>query len=176
MDEGNTTTILDGSTSFTIAGLQEGNNYTINVTATNTAGSAVSEPVTGRSQETSECLFQRVLIKVKYSVYYIFSSSAPSAPPNSVSASGDTSSSITVQWGPVYCINRNGDITGYSVRYGVEGSGSTQTMNVSGGATGGATISGLDSDTTYFIEVAGENSAGIGVYSDPLVVDTPESK
>ena len=58
MDEGNTITITDDSTSYTISGLQEGSSYTINVTVTNTAGSAVSDPVTGRTQETSECLIQ----------------------------------------------------------------------------------------------------------------------
>ena len=43
---------------------------------------------------------------------------APSAPPTSVNVSDVTPSSITVQWGPVDCIHRNGDITGYSVQYG----------------------------------------------------------
>ena len=56
VDEGNTTTITNDSTSYTISGLQEGSSYTVNVTATNTAGSADSDPVTGRTQETSECL------------------------------------------------------------------------------------------------------------------------
>ena len=41
-------TIADGSiTSYTITGLEEETNYTITVTATNAAGSAASEPVTG---------------------------------------------------------------------------------------------------------------------------------
>ena len=70
MDEGSTT-ITDGSTSYTISGLQEGSSYTVIVTATNTAGSAVSEPVTGRTQETSECpcLVQRVLTEMKTFIY-----------------------------------------------------------------------------------------------------------
>ena len=93
---------------------------------------------------------------------------APSAPPTSVSTSDVTSSSITVQWGAVDCIHRNGDITGYSVRYGVQGSGSTQMLSVSGSATTEATISGLESATNYSIEVAAVNSAGTGVYSAPL--------
>ena len=78
-----------------------------------------------------------------------------------------TSSSITVQWEAVDCIHRNGDITGYSVRYGVQGSGSTQTESVSGGAATEATISGLAAATNYSIAVAAVNSAGTGVYSDP---------
>ena len=88
-----------------------------------------------------------------------------------------TSSSITVQWGAVDCIHRNGDITGYSVRYGVQGNGSTtNTTDVSGGAATEATISGLAAATNYSIAVAAENSAGTGVYSDMVIVETPESK
>ena len=58
------------------------------------------------------------------------------------------------------------------MRYGVQGSGSTQIESVSGGATTEATISGLTSSTSYVIEVAAVKSAGIGVYSDPLTVET----
>ena len=97
---------------------------------------------------------------------------ASSAPPTSVSTSDVTSSSITVQWGAVDCIHRNGDITGYSVRYGVQGSGSTQTESVSGGTTTEATISGLAAGTNYDIEVAAVNSVGTGVYSHPLAALT----
>ena len=101
-----------------------------------------------------------------------YSVPAPSAPPTSVSTSDVTSSSITVQWGEVDCIHRNGDITGYSVRYGVQGSGSTQMLNVSGSATTEATISGLESAAYYSIEVAAVNGAGTGEYSDVLTVLT----
>ena len=76
------------------------------------------------------------------------------------------------------CIHLNGDITGYSVQYGVEGgSGSTQTMSISGGSVTEANISSLMSSTTYSIQVAAVNSAGIGVYSDPPVAtETLQSK
>ena len=90
-------------------------------------------------------------------------SAAPSGPPTSVIATS-TSTSINVQWGAVDCIHRNGEVTGYSLRYGVVGSESTQTMNVSGASV---TISSLMSSTTYFVQVAAVNSAGTGVYSDP---------
>ena len=89
-----------------------------------------------------------------------------------VSAFNATTSSITVQWGPVLCIQRNGDITGYSVQYGVQGSGSTQSVNVSGGDSTDTTISELTPSTTYNFAVAAVNSAGTGVYSDPLSVST----
>ena len=100
---------------------------------------------------------------------------APSVAPTSVRESGVTSSSITVQWGEVDCIDRNGDITGYSVRYGVQGSGSTQTRDVSGGDTRQTTIPGLNPSTTYSIQVAAVNSAGIGVYSDPITAMSGKS-
>ena len=100
----------------------------------------------------------------------------PSAAPTSVSVSEVTSSSITVQWGEVDCIHRNGDITGYSVRYGVQGSG-TQTVSVSGGGATMTTISGLTPSTIYSIEVAAVNNAGTGVYSSPpVIVEIPQGK
>ena len=95
----------------------------------------------------------------------------PSAAPTSVSVSEVTASSITVQWGAVDCIHRNGDITGYSVRYGV------QTESVSGGGATQTTISGLMPSTTYSIEVAAVNSAGTGLYSSPpVIVEIPQGK
>ena len=45
-------------------------------------------------------------------------------------------------------------------------------MSVSGGSVTEATISSLMSSTTYSIQVAAVNSAGTGVYSDLLIVQT----
>ena len=93
---------------------------------------------------------------------------APSAAPTSVRVSAVASSSITVQWGVVDCIHRNGDITGYSVQYGVVGSGSTQTMSISGGSVTEAIFSSLIPSTTYSIEVAAVNDALMGPYSSAV--------
>ena len=87
-----------------------------------------------------------------------------------------TSSVITVQWGEVHCVDQNGAITGYSVQYGVMGSGNTQTMTVSGASTTQTTITGLNPSTTYSIQVAAVNSAGTGVYSDPEMSETLPSE
>ena len=92
--------------------------------------------------------------------------SAPSTAPTCVSVSEVTSTSIVFQWGTVDCIHRNGDITGYTVRYGVQGNGSTQTVTVSGGGSTQTIISGLTPSTNYSIEVAAVNSVGTGVYSN----------
>ena len=97
-------------------------------------------------------------------------SAAPSAPPSSIDTSS-TPTTITVQWGEVNCIHRNGEITGYSVRY--SGGGSTQTMPATGGDTRQTTISGLTPSTDYIIEVAAVNNAGTGPYSTDMVIRTP---
>ena len=85
-----------------------------------------------------------------------------------------TFSSITVQWGAVDCIHRNGDITGYSVRYGVQGSGAgDRTVEVASGDSSGGMylISGLSVAAVYTIEVVAVNSAGTGVYSTLTTIE-----
>ena len=77
----------------------------------------------------------------------------------------ESTTSITVQWGSVPCIHQNGDITGYSVQYGVMESGITETVTVNGASTTQTTISGLMSSTTYTIRVAAVNNQLIGTYS-----------
>ena len=50
-DDGSTT-LTDGSTSYTITGLEESSNYTITVIATNADQMEVSNSVTGFTQES----------------------------------------------------------------------------------------------------------------------------
>ena len=47
-------TITDGSTNYAIENLEEGSSYTITVTATNAAGSVVSDPVMAVTEEVGE--------------------------------------------------------------------------------------------------------------------------
>ena len=89
---------------------------------------------------------------------------APSEAPLHVRKLKETSSSITVQWEPVKCIHRNGDITHYNVRYKKEGSAHAPTISLSREMT----ITGLDMSSNYTIEVAAVNNAGIGIYSVPF--------
>ena len=53
-EDGRNSTVSDGSTSYSIENLEEGSSYTITVTATNAAGSAVSDPVMGVTEEVGE--------------------------------------------------------------------------------------------------------------------------
>ena len=73
------------------------------------------------------------------------------------------------------CRHRNGEIVGYSVRYGEEG----RRIVVSGDSSGGTTtISELMKQTVYTVEVAARTSAGtgVGVYSELQTIETPDSK
>ena len=159
--------ITDGSLSYTIEELEEDSSYIITLTAVNAAGSAVSDPVTKVTREAGEGLTEIIAMDEIDSVFF----PAPSAAPTSVHISDVTFSSITVQWGAVDCIHQNGNITGYSVRFRVQRS-STHSVNVSGGAAMAFTLTGLSSSTTYSIDVAAVNNAGIGKYSDSIMVKT----
>ena len=105
----------------------------------------------------------------------VYTSAAPSAAPN-VTKTFATSYSITINWELVPCEHRNGDITGYSVRYGEMGTNMTDTtvLNITGASVTEATISNLTLSTTYSIQVAAVNSAGTGVFSNATLVKTVE--
>ena len=80
-----------------------------------------------------------------------------------MTVTGVTSSTISVQWGSVPCIHQNGDITGYSVQFGLMGSGQKPvSMSVSGGSKTEATLSNLTAETSYWITVAAVNTEGTG--------------
>ena len=49
------TTISDGSTSYTITGLQEHSTYSINMTASNSIGIERSDPIIGMTMMAGEC-------------------------------------------------------------------------------------------------------------------------
>ena len=163
--------IAGSETMYTLPGLEEGTEYSITVTATVTGGGSEQDMAVGTTVAAGECNSQ--------SSSNSLSLLAPSAPPSSVRVLVNSSTAISVWWGPVEpCADQNGPITGYSVRYGEMGSGSTQNKTVSGEDSRMATISELIKETVYTVEVAAETetSAGTGVYSLPLTIQTPDSE
>ena len=59
------------------------------------------------------------------------------------------------------------------MRYGVQQSADRTVEIATGDSSGGMyTISGLSAATEYTVEVAAVNSAGVGVYSDPIAAMT----
>ena len=94
---------------------------------------------------------------------------AASAAPQHARASVVTSSTITLVWETVSCIHRNGDITGYSVQYGVVGSENTQTLSV---LRRSFTMTGLTFSTKYSIKIAAHGGHGTGIYTSTIYVTT----
>ena len=100
--------------------------------------------------------------------YYV--SLAPSSPPSLFRRDTITPNSITVQWGEIACLNRNGIITGYTVR--VTKNGRIEGRTQVGGDAREATVSRLLPSTTYRVQVAAVNSAGIGLYTGGIFFRT----
>ena len=165
----NSCNISDGSTSYVVMGLEEDSNYTIVVTLFN-GSSAFSSNISATTQMAgkTKCLNScQSMIEGSCSV-------APTAPPTPVNTTA-TPTTITVQWAPVDCVHRNGDITGYSVQYMEVVNVNIHNMTVSGSNTTDATIINLMPSTMYIVQVAAINDAGDGVYSDPWNVSTNDS-
>ena len=95
-------------------------------------------------------------------------------PSGGLTAFNDAPTSFSVQWENVPCIQRNGDITGYSVRYGVLGNEGMETPTMVGSDILMTNLTGLVPDTSYLVQVAGVNGQGVGEYGE-ITVTTPLS-
>ena len=52
-----------------------------------------------------------------------------------------------------------------------------RSVQVSGDSSGGmTTVSGLNKETVYTVQVAAVTNGGTGVYSDPLTIQTPDGE
>ena len=94
-------------------------------------------------------------------------------PPRNISTTSERVN-ITVQWRPVDCIHRNGNITGYILLYRVDNSGSNVSVNVSANSSDqSVALSELLAGTLYTFQVAAVNRVGTGPYSNPVTELTP---
>ena len=168
---GGSTSVGGDETNLTISGLEEFSPYSFSVNASNNISSAVSNMATGMTSEAGKIIMFRQMKMLSY-IFTCVAFTAPAAAPSPVNVTNVTAFSITLQWQAIDCIDKNGDITGYSVRYEAVDSGSTDSVTVEGNSTTSDTVTGLNSSTTYSVEVAAVNGAGVGVYSDPLNVST----
>ena len=143
--------------SYSITGLEEGSKYNITVSA-----GELSNTVSAVTNEKGY-----VVIMVLYLCVIFFP--APSTAPK-VTLIFATYYSITLPWETVPCENRNGDITGYSVKYwerGIVNNKSETVMNIAGASVTEATISNFS--TNYSIQIAAVNNAGTGVFSNAII-------
>ena len=78
---------------------------------------------------------------------------------------------LSVRYKPPLRQLRNGEVTGYVIRYTRVGSGVSQTITVDRGNNNGfrtSNITGLMAFTNYSVEVAAVNVNGTGPFSDPV--------
>jgi len=102
--------------------------------------------------------------------YYI----VPSGVPQAVLAMTAGSSSVFVQWDRISCIERNSEITGYTIRYAPSG-GAPSNITILGTTRSDRTftITGLSVSTIYTVMVAADTSGmTTGPFSTPIPVRT----
>ena len=81
---------------------------------------------------------------------------------------------ISIEWDEVDCKERNGVITGYSIRYGLSSEMPKQIVTISENDAENRTysIGELLIRTNYSFEVAAVNGDGFGTYSSAIVETT----
>ena len=94
--------------------------------------------------------------------------SGPGVAPGNVMLNTSTSTSITVMWDRLSCVDRNGEITGYRILYGT----TTEIITGTSASDRTFTASGLVPVTTYMFRIAAVNSDGVGPYSNEDNFDT----
>ena len=115
-------------------------------------------------------LFQQIYTCTK-AILVTVSYAAPTAGPSLVIATVMDSTTISLQWDEVSCLQQNSEITNYTVQYFPVGQ--TGFMTVSSGDRM-ADLTGLDPFTNYSFAVAAVNSdSEIGQFSTPIAVHTP---
>ena len=116
----------------------------------------------------------RLLYCIESFVIVLKPFSEPSGPPVKVSARNLSSTSILVQWGEVPDTDKNGIILSYTVNFKVTPEGNLQQSQVVNASTREVTLTGLNKNTKYEIQVFANTSKGGGQKSQPITVQTDE--
>ena len=81
-----------------------------------------------------------------------------------------SSSSVTLKWNNLLCLDQNGPLLGYVIEYTPDGGMASTTL-----LTGNNELTGLAACTNYTLRIAAQNDAGTGEFSSPLSVITNET-
>ena len=77
---------------------------------------------------------------------------------------------VSIRWREVPCVQQNGPITGYVVRYYATCSTGRNVQQNKSVATTGDIIDGLAPNTEYGFQVAAVNVNGTGPFSEPITL------
>ena len=100
-------------------------------------------------------------------------SPVPSGIPGTPSLHTSTPTSMELSWTNIECLQQNGIITNFTIRYRLQGSTQDMTVNTQTAATS-FNVTGLLAFTTYAFSVAGSNSIGMGGFSVTADIRTAE--
>ena len=145
----NTEVVLNGAgtSQYAFTSLEEFSNYSFTIIASNPAGKSPAETLIVTTLPT-----------------------VPSGPVKNLVISSSTSTSITIEWDMVECIDRNGEITGYTVKYGLV------TEVVSGTNQREFSAVGLIPSSHYTFQVTPNSNQGNGVLSESVQGMTSSSE
>ena len=146
--------------SFMISDLKEFSEYNITVCIN---GSRICASKTVVTNQTGSYI-------IMYTCIFHVPFSAPTAAPTDVSVNGMSSTSITISWGPVPCVDRNGIVTKYVVKFRETTSEMFQNKSVTGNEEA-MTITALKPLTMYEVKVAAF-TVGTGPFSDSVHAST----
>ena len=91
----------------------------------------------------------------------------PGGPPHDITLMDTDPVMLSVSYRPPGTSLRNGDVTGYVIRYTKVGSGVSKNITVDGGLRT-SVIPEVMAFTSYSVEVAAVNVNGTGPFSDPM--------
>ena len=95
----------------------------------------------------------------------------PSGPPRNVQGSALSSHSIFLTWEPPLFEDQNGVITGYTIRVMLnETEESFELLSDSESITADL----FRPFSNYIFKIAGQTAVGVGTFSDPITIMTPE--
>ena len=96
--------------------------------------------------------------------------SVPSGAPQSLEAMLVQPTEVSLRWREVACVQQNGPITSYVVRYYATCGADRHVQWNKSIVTAGSTIDGLAPNTEYAFQVAAINGNGTGPFSEPITL------
>ena len=159
-----TNNVTSTSRSNTLMNLNEDSTYTITVKNINGEASNMATITANTATAGNHHMIN--------DHYYVSTPTVPSAGPSSVTPTTVGTTSITIEWSELDCTDRNGDITGYIVRYGPTSTTPSQRQiaTISDPDRRMFTVNGEFITLSYDFEVAAVNADGTGPYNTPPLI------
>ena len=107
---------------------------------------------------------------LQFTPVYILAYSVPSGAPQSLEAMFVQPTEVSLSWKEVLCVQQNGPVTGYIVRYYTTCGADRDVQWNKSVVTAGDIIDGLTPNTEYAFQVAAVNVNGTGPFSVPITL------